>query len=268
MIKNNITRVLVVAGFDPSSGAGITLDTKVLRSIGCYSIIAITSLTIQDTRSVYNLQPVDPVFFEDQLRSIIEDVEEENINSVKIGLIGDLKIAQVLKHLLEKYKLKNVVFDPVLTSTSGYNFTKNELLEFIKNEFLKVCDVITPNKLEAESIFELSIPDDIDEKTLLIIREKMENLEVRNCIIKGGHLSKKFAEDILIAEKEIVRLSSKRINFADEIHGTGCLFSSALAGFLAQNMELKMAFKMTKKFVTKQVKQAVKIGKGKFIMNP
>ncbi|MFN6992006.1 MAG: bifunctional hydroxymethylpyrimidine kinase/phosphomethylpyrimidine kinase [Fervidobacterium sp.] len=265
---SKVPKVLVIAGFDPSSGAGISLDIKVLRSIGCYSIVAITSLTIQNTSKVYNSQSVDPIFFEDQFRMIVEDVGKEDIKSVKIGLIGDLKIAQVLKSLLEEYKLKNVVFDPVLISTSGYNFTKNELFQFLKHEFLKVCDVITPNKIEAERIFEIVIPEDISDETVLKILEKMKKLGIKNCIVKGGHFLKNIAEDVLITEEETVRLSSKKMNLADEVHGTGCLFSSALAGYLAQNVQLRKAFKLTKIFVTKQIKQTLKIGNGKFVLNP
>lgn len=265
-----LKKVLVVAGFDPSGGAGIILDSKVLRTLGCYGLVAITSITVQNSKKVYSIKSLDPVFFEEQIRKILDDVGTETINAVKIGLINDLKIAQALKKILEEYKLKNIVFDTVLSSTSGYKFVDDKLLEFIKNEFLNLCDVVTPNKSETEKIFNVHIGlnNNIDEKIIEQVRRKMESFGLKNCIIKGGHISYEKAEDVLIMKENVIKLSAEKINSTDSIRGTGCLFSSALSAFLAKDYELPKAFELAKSFVTNQIKKAIRIGSGKLVMNP
>ncbi|ADQ03847.1 Phosphomethylpyrimidine kinase [Caldicellulosiruptor owensensis OL] len=257
-------KVLIIAGFDPSGGAGVLLDTKVVRALGEFAVSTITCLTVQTTERVYDAKSIDPDFFEYQLQKVVEDIKPD---SVKIGLLGSSEIAVVVLKNLKRYNLKNIVCDPVLKSTSGFEFCKSEFIEFLKYDFFKVCDVITPNKNEAEVIFDVEIKN-FDEDVLSCIQERIKRMGIKSCILKGGHLDSELAEDILVTQTEIYRVSAKKKGLPDDIHGTGCAFSSAFATFIAKGYNMYDALKQTKDFMTGLINASVKIGKGRLILNP
>lgn len=257
-------KILVIAGFDPSGGAGVILDTKVVRALGEFAVSAITSLTVQTTERVWATLPTDPHFFEYQLQKLVEDIKPD---SVKIGLLGSLEVAEAVAKILRKYGLENIVCDPVLRSTSGFEFCKSEFIEFLKYEFFKICDVITPNKNEAEVIFDIAIKN-FDEDTLFCIQEKMKKMGIKSCVLKGGHLDGEVAEDVLITQDDIFKVHSKKQGETDNIHGTGCAFSSAFATFLAKGYNMYDTLKQTKNFISNLIQNSVKVGKGKFVLNP
>ncbi|WAM34053.1 bifunctional hydroxymethylpyrimidine kinase/phosphomethylpyrimidine kinase [Caldicellulosiruptor morganii] len=257
-------KVLIIAGFDPSGGAGIVLDTKVVRSLGEYAASLITCLTVQTTERVYGALPIDPDFFEYQFGKLVEDIKPD---SVKIGLLGSEDIARAVLKNIKRYNLKNIVCDPVLKSTSGFEFGKDEFVEFLKSEFFKVCSVITPNKQEAEAIFDLKI-ENFEGDILSSIQEKMNKMGIKLCVLKGGHLDSYLAEDVLITQKSIYKVASRRKGSTDSIHGTGCAFSSAFATFLAKGYNMYGALKQTKNFVSNLIHSSIKVGKGRLVLNP
>ncbi|BCS82107.1 bifunctional hydroxymethylpyrimidine kinase/phosphomethylpyrimidine kinase [Anaerocellum diazotrophicum] len=257
-------KVLIIAGFDPSGGAGVLLDVKVVRALNSYATSVVTSLTVQDTQRVYDLKPIDPHFFEYQLQKVVEDIKPD---SVKIGLLGSSEIAVVVLRNLKRYNLKKVVCDPVLKSTSGFEFCKSEFIEFLKYEFFKACDVITPNKNEAEVIFDVEIKN-FDEDVLSCVQERMKKMGIKSCILKGGHLPGEVAEDVLITHNDIFKVHAKKQGFTDSIHGTGCAFSTAFATFLAKGYNMYDALISTKEYVSNLIYKSTKIGNGKLILNP
>lgn len=262
--SRKMKKVLIIAGFDPSGGAGVLLDVKVVRALNSYAASVVTSLTVQDTQRVYDLKPIDPHFFEYQLQKVVEDIKPD---SLKIGLLGSLEIAKAVVKILGKYDLENVVCDPVLRSTSGFEFCKSEFVEFLKYDFFKACDVITPNKNEAEVIFDVEIKD-FDEDVLSSIQEKMKKMGIKSCILKGGHLPGEVAEDVLITHNDIFKVHAKKQGFTDSIHGTGCAFSTAFATFLAKGYNMYDALKSTKEYVSDLINKSTKLGSGKLILNP
>ena len=262
--SRKMKKVLIIAGFDPSAGAGVLLDLKVVRALNGYAASVVTSLTVQDTQRVYDAKSIDPDFFEYQLQKVVEDIKPD---SVKVGLLGSSEIAVVVLKNLKRYNLKNIVCDPVLKSTSGFEFCKSEFIEFLKYDFFKACDVITPNKNEAEVIFDVEIKN-FDEDVLSCIQERIKRMGIKSCILKGGHLDGKLAEDILITQNEIYRVSAIKKGLPDDIHGTGCAFSSAFATFIAKGYNMYDALKSTKEYVSNLIYKSTKIGNGKLILNP
>src|SRR5579863_9159637 len=108
--------VLTIAGFDPSSGAGITADIKTIAAHSCYGVACITALTIQSTAGVRRVKSVDPEMVTETLEELSGDVE---IAAVHIGMLGDSKVVRAVSDFLAKKKLCNVVLDPILKSSSG-----------------------------------------------------------------------------------------------------------------------------------------------------
>src|SRR5271170_1857623 len=108
--------VLTIAGFDPSSGAGITADIKTIAAHECYGIACITALTVQSTRGVRRVEGVDPKIIRETLQELVSDV---GVDAVRIGMLGNERVAAAVADFLGETKLPNVVLDPILKSSSG-----------------------------------------------------------------------------------------------------------------------------------------------------
>src|SRR5579864_4900384 len=110
--------VLTIAGFDPSSGAGITADIKTIAAHACYGVACITALTVQSTAAVRRVEVIDAKLLAETLAELASDLE---IAAVHIGMLGSGKVARVVADFLVAHKTPNVVLDPILKSSSGTN---------------------------------------------------------------------------------------------------------------------------------------------------
>src|SRR5690349_10483112 len=91
--------VLSIAGYDPSSGAGVTADIKTISAHGCYGISCITALTVQSTRGVKRVVPVAPKIIADTLAALSADIK---IAAVKIGMLGSAEAASAVANFLRR----------------------------------------------------------------------------------------------------------------------------------------------------------------------
>src|SRR5438046_4886136 len=105
------TVVLTIAGFDPSSGAGVTADIKTIAAHGCYGVACITALTVQSTQGVSRVKPLDPVFISGTLEELAADVD---LAAVKIGMLGSAKIVSAVADFLKGQGASNLVLNPIL----------------------------------------------------------------------------------------------------------------------------------------------------------
>ncbi|HEV2717388.1 MAG TPA: bifunctional hydroxymethylpyrimidine kinase/phosphomethylpyrimidine kinase, partial [Terriglobales bacterium] len=108
--------VLTIAGFDPSSGAGVTADIKTIAAHGCYGVACITALTVQSTAGVRRVETMNAELISETLDELCDDFQ---IGAVHIGMLGSAKVVRAVANFLDKKKLENVVLDPILKSTSG-----------------------------------------------------------------------------------------------------------------------------------------------------
>ena len=140
--------LLTIAGFDPSCGAGTAADLKVFAAHGCYGVAAITSLTVQNTQGVTDVQNTPSATLRAQLDCLANDSE---IAAVKIGMLGNRGNAAVVAEFLDAGKFTSVVHDPVMKSSSGTELLDAAGIKFVVTELLKRSTVITPNIPEAKS---------------------------------------------------------------------------------------------------------------------
>src|SRR5208337_3669386 len=89
--------VLTIAGFDPSSGAGITADIKTIAAHECYGVSCITALTVQSTQGVRRVEAVDPKIVAETLQELVSDLAVE---AVHIGMLGNAQVAAVVADFL------------------------------------------------------------------------------------------------------------------------------------------------------------------------
>lgn len=264
--------VLSIAGFDPSSGAGITADIKTAAAMGCYAVTCVTALTVQSTQGVFGVQPVRPELVRQTLLRLADD---GTIAAVRIGMLGSGEVAEVIADFLRQSKLPNVVLDPVLRSSSGASLIDAPGITVIRSQLLPLCDVITPNVDEAVELAGDQaggiLAAESWESALPRIRElasKLHDLGGRGVIITGGHLheandylsvwdSGRITEQIFLG----MRLASQAT------HGTGCAFATAIACGLAKGQLQPEAVEGAKKFVRKAIATAYPVGKRTGPMN-
>src|SRR6266550_9514637 len=120
--------VLSIAGFDPSSGAGVTADIKTIAAHGCYGVSCITALTVQSTGGVRRVQPVETALVTETLEELAADLE---IAAVHIGMLGSEKVVQAVADFLAHRDLGNIVLDPILKSSSGASLLDASGIQFM-----------------------------------------------------------------------------------------------------------------------------------------
>ena len=252
--RKPIRVVLSIAGYDPSSGAGITADIKTIAAHGCYGITCITALTVQSTQGVSRVVPVDGHAVSETLARLADDVK---IAAVKIGMLGSAEAARTVAEFLRLQAPRFVVLDPILRASSGAELISKEGLQILKSEILPQAYVITPNIEEAAELSGVPVANPRDMEAAA---RRLQELGARNVIVTGGHLDP--PHDLLCRQDgKIIVLKGKRIS-SRSTHGTGCAFSTALACRLALGDDLLQAAKAAKRFVEAAIKKAPKIGKG------
>jgi hydroxymethylpyrimidine/phosphomethylpyrimidine kinase len=245
---------LTIAGSDSIGGAGIQADIKTMTMLGVYGMTAIASLTSQNTKGVKSIFEVSKEFLGDQLDMIISDIFPD---AVKTGCISSPELIKEVVEKIKKYQLKNIVVDPVIYSKHGVKLIKDEAVDIMKKELLPLAKVITPNILELEIIAEIKIKDNND-----MVSASKKIFEKLGCAVlcKGGH-GINDGEDLLYNEKGATWFKTKKIE-TNNLHGTGCTLSSAIASNLARGFSLEESISKAKEYLTKCLEFAVKLGKG------
>jgi hydroxymethylpyrimidine/phosphomethylpyrimidine kinase len=247
--------VLSIAGHDPSSGAGVTADIKTIAAQGCYGVTCITSLTVQSTRGVKSVEPVEGRVITETLEELMSDVE---IDAIKIGMLGSAEAARAVSGFLRRYQPRHVVLDPVLKSSSGAVLLPKDALSILKDRLLGMVSVITPNADEAAALTGLTVTT-LDEMGTAALR--LREAGVRNVIVTGGHLDPPSDLISLAGGSGFVTLVGSKI-VARSTHGTGCAFSTAVACRLAQGKSLTTAAKTAKTYVEAALKNPPILGRG------
>lgn len=243
--------VLTIAGSDSGGGAGIQADIKAMSATGSYACSVITAITAQNTLGVSAIFPIPLEHVEKQLDAVFTDL---NVVAVKVGMLADSDIIQLVAAKLKQYKPDFLVVDPVMVATSGDLLLKTSAINTLKSELLPLADVITPNLPEAAALTNSSVP--ADEVSMKLMIDKLRQLDVKSILLKGGHLEEEEnSTDYLIFPNHFEILSSPRIHTRNT-HGTGCTLSSAIASYLAQGNEFKKAVKLGKKYISQAIQHA------------
>ena len=251
------TVVLTIAGFDPSSGAGVTADIKTIAAHQCYGVACITALTVQSTAGVRRIAPVDASVIRDTLHELLSEVE---VASAHIGMLGDHKAAEAVAEFLAQACLPHVVLDPILRSSSGADLIDVPGKKLLIERLLPLSEVVTPNLNEAAALTGVPVAN------LEQMREaatRLHSLGARNVVVTGGDLEK--ATDLLSfttdrgTEQEVFAAARQK---SGSTHGTGCAFATALACHLAHGRGLPEAVLLSKAYVVSAIANAHPVGRG------
>lgn len=257
--------ILSIAGYDPSSGAGITADIKTAAAQNCYAVTCITALTVQSTRGVSGIQPLAPDLVARTLAILADDMD---IAAVRVGMLGSGAIVAAVADFLEERRLPNVVLDPVIRSSSGASLLDAAGQAVLIERLLPLCDVITPNIDEAAMLagvepLATNIPWEEALPQLQVMARRLRDRGSRAVIITGGHLRP--ANDYLLYGKEGSVMEEVFLGEHVEsrsTHGTGCAFATAIACQLARGASLPEAILAAKEYVRRAIEAAYPLGRG------
>ena len=249
------SKVLIIAGSDSSGGAGIQADIKTVTALGSYAMTAVTAVTAQNTKGVKGIVSISAKNLHKQLTMVLDDI---GANGVKIGMLHNTDLIKCVFKVLKKYKLKNIILDPVMIAKGGARLVNKNSIKYLKKLLLPLCDVITPNIPEAEVLTEKSI---CNKEDMINAAKKIINMGAKNVLLKGGHLKNKMIFDILVSKKKIKIFQKRKIN-TRHTHGTGCTLSSALATCLSQKKSMLKSCNISLNYVDKAILTAPNYGKG------
>lgn len=249
--------ILTVAGFDPTSGAGITADIKTIAAHGCYGVSVVTALTVQSTSGVRDVKPTDPALLTAMLEELSADVD---LSAVHIGMLATAPIVRSVAGFLEQVRPPNIVLDPILRSSSGKDLLDASGRKLLKEKLLPLCTVVTPNIDEAADLTGLPVSN-LDH--MRASASALHNLGSPSVVVTGGHLDQ--AIDLLSfttargIEQEVFKSPRQKSN---STHGTGCAFATAMACHLALGRGLPEAVLLAKAYVQAAISNAHPLGRG------
>lgn len=251
----DVKKVLSIAGSDCSGGAGIEADLKTIQAHDMYGMSVITSVTAQNTIGVFGVCDMTPEFVGRQIDAVMEDIFPD---AVKIGMVSNEGIINVIAAKLKEHRPEYIVADTVMISTSGYDLIDEQAKQALIEGLLPIADVITPNIPEAEVLSGIAIVNEEDmlRAARMIYEKNTGNTAV---LIKGGHL-KKTANDLLY-DGTATWYEAERID-NNNTHGTGCTLSSAIACELANGKSLKEAVGLAKQYVYHAIRAGLNLGRG------
>jgi hydroxymethylpyrimidine kinase/phosphomethylpyrimidine kinase len=247
-------KVLSIAGSDPSSGAGIQVDLKVFQTLGACGMAIPAALTVQNSRGVSAVEPVSSSMLSKQIESLLSDIMPD---AIKTGMLLTRQNVLAVTRAMREYKIRNLVVDPVLQSSSGKALLQPAAVSSLKKDLFPLARIITPNIPEAEALTGIAIQSDQDMDFAAGILLDMGPAFV---LIKGGHLPGA-AVDTLYGGKTVMSFSTNRR--AGDFHGTGCLLSAAITVFISQGLSVEKAVEKAKQRVDRMLRTARPIGKNK-----
>lgn len=248
--------VLSIAGSDSIGGAGIQADLKTFSALGVYGMTAITALTAQNTQSVLHIMPASEQNLQLQLDAVFTDVVPD---AVKIGMLHNEALIEVVIKAIDRYRPRNIVLDPVMISTSGCALLSPTSVDLLKNELMPRCNIVTPNLLEAQALAGHKITDI---RSLYAAGEELTKL-CAAVLIKGGHSEGNDVSDYLFEiGKECPECYTIRRVDTVNTHGTGCTLSSAIAANLALGYDLHTSVARAKDYISKAISEGADVAFG------
>jgi len=225
-----IPNALSIAGVDPSGGAGILADVKAMSALGAYGCAVVAALTAQNTQGVAEVCPVPPLFVGQQIDALFADLR---IDAVKIGMLGQQAVIQVVAEKLARWKPAHIVLDPVMVAKSGDLLLERPAVGALRETLLPQATLLTPNLPEAGVLLEERPVETVGNETI----------------------------DLLHDGDRMIELPGHRIETANT-HGTGCTLSAALAALLPQTGDVPEAARRAKAYLTEAIRHAERLSVG------
>ena len=257
-MKKRYPTALTIAGSDSGGCAGIQADLKTFSALGVFGASVITAVTAQNTQEVRAIETVSPAIVREQAEAVLDDI---TVDAVKTGMLPVPEIIKTVASLIDRYNLEKVIVDPVMVATSGVRLTDSGIAETFRKYLFTRAMLITPNISEAETLSGIPIQTEADFQKAAEIMLKQG---CRAVLIKGGHFSTEKSTDMLFSPQKRTGIVFKSDYIVSEnLHGTGCTLSSAIAAYLALGKNLENAVRLAKAYIYFAIRSGRKFITGK-----
>jgi hydroxymethylpyrimidine/phosphomethylpyrimidine kinase len=255
MAGGAVARALTIAGSDSGGGAGIQADLKTFAMLGVWGTSAITSITVQNTQGVTDVADVPAGIVAAQVRAVADDI---GVDAAKTGMLSSAEIVEAVAGAVEAGGVPELVVDPVFLSKHGHALLREDAVEALRTRVVPLATLVTPNLPEAAGLvgFPVSSRDEMRKAA-----DEILALGAGAVLVKGGHLSGDAAADYFADGDREEWMEGERID-TPNTHGTGCVLSAAIAGYLARGESLLAAVSSGKAFVTEAIRHSLAIGEG------
>ena len=245
---------LTVAGSDSGGGAGIQVDLKTFHAMGVFGTSAITCITAQNPDRISAVQPLTPRLITEQMDRIFEAFP---VGAAKTGMLYNTAIIEAVARGFARHNFHKLVIDPVMVASSGARLLKNDAIKALVTCLFPQAAVVTPNVMEVEVLLQDSIGTLDEQRDAARFLTRKFGVPF---LVKGGHMRGKQTVDVLFDGKHFHEYRAARVPNI-KAHGTGCVFSAAIAANLALGNNLPESVASAKRFITTAIRSAVKIGK-------
>ncbi|TMD35778.1 MAG: bifunctional hydroxymethylpyrimidine kinase/phosphomethylpyrimidine kinase [Chloroflexi bacterium] len=253
---------LTIAGSDSGGGAGIQADLKTFAALGVHGTSALTAITAQNTTGVTDILELPTSLIREQIRVVVEDL---GVQSAKTGMLSSAEIIATVAEAITEYHLRDVVVDPVMVAKGGARLLRDDAVGALRDRLIPLAAIVTPNLPEAEVLLGRTISN------LAECRHAARDLVAmgaRAAVVKGGHAADmKLVTDVFFDGSQLIELQALRIDTMNT-HGSGCVFSAAIAAWLARGAQPGEAVRQAKSFITQAIADALEIGHGHGPVNP
>lgn len=250
------TTAVSIAASDSGGGAGIQADLLTFAAHGVHGATVLTAGTAQDSRRIRSIAPFPPRFVRDQMDAVFEDLRPR---AVKIGALVHAGIVRAVAAGLARHRARRVVLDPVMVAKGGRRLLSREAAGALRRDLLPLCELVTPNLPEAESLAGMRIRSDADRRLAAGI---IADLGAGAVLIKGGHATGRTVRDLFFDGRFFVEFVAPRLP-GPPVHGTGCTLSAAIAANLALGRSLEEAVERSIRFLRDAIRRPLRPGRGR-----
>jgi hydroxymethylpyrimidine/phosphomethylpyrimidine kinase len=251
---------LTIAGSDSGGGAGIQADLKTFAALGVHGTSAITAVTAQNTVTVSEIFELPAGIVVAQIEAVVSDL---GVAAAKTGMLASSEIIEAVAAAIQTHRIRALVVDPVMVAKGGAKLLRDDAIDSLRSHLLPLAAVITPNLPEAEVLLGRRI------RTIAERRQAARDLVTlgaRAAVVKGGHAGDDVT-DVYWDASQMVELPGTRVATANT-HGSGCVFSAAIAAGLAKGLEPLTAVREAKDFISAAIEHSLEIGHGHGPVNP
>jgi hydroxymethylpyrimidine/phosphomethylpyrimidine kinase len=252
--RNVPPTVLIIAGNDPSGGAGLAADIQAVTALGAHPAPVVTAVTVQDTTDVRQVVVLSPELVIAQAWAVLDD---QPVAAIKLGLLGSVAIGEAIAELLQRWHTIPLVVDPVLVAGGGGTLAETSLIPAYLEHVFPLANLVTPNALESRRLAPAATDAAGRAATLL-------DAGCHHVLLKGADeetpevLNTLFSANGAQEEFHWPRLPGS-------YHGSGCTLASAIAALLANGIPMRKAVEDAQRFTWNTLQQGWRPGKGQII---
>lgn len=252
--------VLTFAASDPTGGAGLQADLLTLASMGCHPLSVVTALTVQDTRGVDDIFPIDSDWVVDQARKLLEDMP---VAAFKLGVLGSIDNITAIAEIISDYPEVPVILDPVLASGRGDTLAGEDMIIALRELIVPQTTVLTPNSMEARRLAEEDDDED-EEPSLEECATRLVSLGSEFVLVTGTHENTPEVINVLYGEEGVVR-SDRWKRLPGSFHGSGCTLASAIAATMANGLDVAEAVREAQEYTWQALAHGFRPGMGQHL---